>query len=180
MSKTRSARPSVPSPSTRPMRTELAKAVRAAAAEVQLAGEAAAKAMHAAIGAAWVWHSPDSPSLHTADAVAGNAAAAADFASKVASYVSRAAQQDFDAASDSDYEGLLERDLGHFPDLGRPVDPAESGPLGALWPDGEPAWIMIERLKAIAMEEARWHFEKSGVRWNGYVLKGFRTIVDMR
>ena len=63
--------------------------------------------MHAAIGTAWVWHSPDSPDLHTANAVAGNAAAAANFASKVASYVSRAAQQDFDAATASDYEGLL-------------------------------------------------------------------------
>jgi hypothetical protein len=43
-----------------------------------------------------------------------------------------------DAAARADFQILLELTLGQFPDLGRPIDPSEKGPLGPLWPYGSP------------------------------------------
>ncbi|MGD0042206.1 MAG: S8 family serine peptidase, partial [Isosphaeraceae bacterium] len=125
------------------------EAVRAAAAEIQLAGEAAAKAMHAAIGATAIARSPDVSTLFIADAVAGNAAAAAKFASKVVAGVSHNAQQDYESRATSDYEILLERRLGEFPNLGQPINPSESGPLGPLWPDREPKWFRTVAIRSV-------------------------------
>jgi hypothetical protein len=45
----------------------------------------------------------------------------------------------------ADYERLIQLRLGNHPDLGDPVDPSESGPLGPLWPDGEPEWFLKGR-----------------------------------
>lgn len=43
--------------------------------------------------------------------------------------------RDFDGSA-GDYERLLSLDLGTYPDVGRPIDPSESGPLGPfLQPD---------------------------------------------
>jgi hypothetical protein len=39
----------------------------------------------------------------------------------------------------ADFEGLMRLSPGSFRDLGDPVDPADEGPLGALWPNGAPA-----------------------------------------
>jgi len=39
----------------------------------------------------------------------------------------------------SDFEKLRELNPG----LGDPLDPSEAGPLGALWPAGEPAWAGV-------------------------------------
>ena len=113
------------------------EAIRAAAAKVQLAGEAAAKALHAAIGASYVARSPGVDTSHTADAVAGNAAASAKFAAKVISDHDKGVGEAYEAAVSSDYETLLKIGLGQFPDPGQPVDPAEDGPLGPLWPEEE-------------------------------------------
>ena len=41
----------------------------------------------------------------------------------------------------TDYDRLLELNLGDYPDLGDPIDPTETGPLGALWPEGAPEWF---------------------------------------
>ncbi len=40
-----------------------------------------------------------------------------------------------------DYRRILELKAGHFPKRGEPIDPREDGPLGPLWPDGEPEWL---------------------------------------
>jgi hypothetical protein len=71
-------------------------------------------------------------------AAAIDAAAAAHSAATAAG---RAAADDvaFVAAA-ADISRLLELKLGKPRTLGTPIDPSESGPLGPLWPDGEPEW----------------------------------------
>ena len=34
----------------------------------------------------------------------------------------------------------LQQNLGPYPELGEPIELSENGPLGALWPEGEPNW----------------------------------------
>jgi hypothetical protein len=48
------------------------------------------------------------------------------------------------AALYADMEKLLSLAHGTCEDLGPPVDPSESGPLGSLWPAGTPAWFTSE------------------------------------
>jgi hypothetical protein len=79
------------------------------------------------------------------------ARAGADAADKCAAAGRAAARAGVDAAdryaaraADDDYGKLLRLNLGKYPDLGQPVDPSESGPLGPLWPDGEPEWLRGE------------------------------------
>ena len=43
------------------------------------------------------------------------------------------------AAARADYDRLRSLNLGTYPDLGQPIDPTETGPLGPLWPEGPPA-----------------------------------------
>jgi hypothetical protein len=43
-------------------------------------------------------------------------------------------------AAQLDYERLLALNLGHFRDLGEPIDATEAGPLGPLWPGEPPTW----------------------------------------
>jgi hypothetical protein len=38
----------------------------------------------------------------------------------------------------ADFHRLAALDTAHCPDRGKPVNPSEAGPLGALWPRGEP------------------------------------------
>jgi len=40
------------------------------------------------------------------------------------------------AAARADYDRLLSLHPGTYPDLGEPIDPTETGPLGSLWPEG--------------------------------------------
>jgi hypothetical protein len=40
------------------------------------------------------------------------------------------------AAARADYDRLLSLNPGTYPDLGEPIDPTETGPLGSLWPEG--------------------------------------------
>jgi hypothetical protein len=44
-------------------------------------------------------------------------------------------------AADLDYRMLVSLNLGSAGSLGRFVDPSGQGPLGPLWPWGEPAWL---------------------------------------
>jgi hypothetical protein len=44
------------------------------------------------------------------------------------------------AAAFADLDHLLAMNLGEPGTLGQPIDPTESGPLGKLWPEGEPEW----------------------------------------
>ncbi len=48
----------------------------------------------------------------------------------------RTAQQDVE----NDIDILMSLNLGQAGTLGEPVDTGEAGPLGFLWPDGEPDW----------------------------------------
>jgi hypothetical protein len=56
----------------------------------------------------------------------------------------------FARATDSDFRKLVELDLGEYPAVGRTVDPSASGPLGPLWPDGEPEWLATAATKLTA------------------------------
>jgi hypothetical protein len=48
------------------------------------------------------------------------------------------------AALYADVETLKSMGHGSCLDLGAPVDPSESGPLGSLWPAGTPVWFVPE------------------------------------
>jgi hypothetical protein len=52
-----------------------------------------------------------------------------------ASEALRGAPVDFDGLVLSDVKQLDLLHLGAFPELGNPIDPSVSGPLGSLWPD---------------------------------------------
>jgi hypothetical protein len=41
----------------------------------------------------------------------------------------------------SDFRRLEKGQNGRYPELGTPVDPGETGPLGTLWPAGAPDWF---------------------------------------
>ncbi len=45
------------------------------------------------------------------------------------------------AALISDFDNLQRLAPGTSQDLGPPIDPSETGPLGSLWPLGRPGWI---------------------------------------
>jgi hypothetical protein len=56
----------------------------------------------------------------------------------------------FDAACASDLAKLARLRLGTFPELGKPIDPSENGPLGPLWPNGEPEpWPAYRKMKPL-------------------------------
>jgi hypothetical protein len=46
------------------------------------------------------------------------------------------------AALRADFDTLVRLRLGEPGTDGAPIDPAESGPLGPLWPAGTPAWFV--------------------------------------
>jgi hypothetical protein len=52
-----------------------------------------------------------------------------------------------------DLQALCDQKLGKFPELGPPVDPAETGPLGTLWPKGFPEHPDMQELARRYMEE---------------------------
>ncbi|MBV8678215.1 MAG: hypothetical protein JO355_13720 [Planctomycetaceae bacterium] len=132
-----------------------ANAARAAARAVDAARAAAAKAAAdsewvdadaAEAAAAWA-----NAAVHAADAAAcaaraANAARAADVAAAdaaaadAAEDTARAAWDTGRAAARGDLQRLRALKLGRPRTLGQPIDPAEGGPLGPLWPGGTPAW----------------------------------------
>jgi hypothetical protein len=96
------------------------------------AARAAADAAYAAVNAA------------RADAAyAAYAARAAADAAYAAVYTTaaRAAADAAYAAVYTDFKSLINLRLGRYPELGEPIDPSEKGPLGPLWPDGEPDFV---------------------------------------
>jgi len=75
---------------------------------------------------------------------AADVAAAAAAAAEAAEDTARAAWDTGRAAARAAARGDLQRlralKLGRPRTLGQPIDPAEGGPLGPLWPGGAPAW----------------------------------------
>ncbi|MBV8267761.1 MAG: hypothetical protein JO252_15655, partial [Planctomycetaceae bacterium] len=73
---------------------------------------------------------------------AANAARAADIAADAdaAEATAEAAWDTGRAAARGDLQRLRALKLGRPRTLGQPIDPAEGGPLGPLWPGGAPAW----------------------------------------
>ena len=104
-------------------------AYRAAIGTVYAAGLATGKVpAHAADGtdnAARVAHSVASAAASTACCFAFAARDTDPAAFETAAEVGRA-----------DYDRLVQLELGVFPDLGKPIDPTENGPLGSLWLHG--------------------------------------------
>src|SRR5271157_5858707 len=98
------------------------KAVRAAGAAARAgnAARAAARAVDAARAAA-----------------AKAAADAAEDTAHAAWNTGRAASR---TAARGDLQQLLALELGRPGTLGKPIDPAEDGPLGPLWPNAAPDW----------------------------------------
>jgi hypothetical protein len=103
-----------------------------AAVEAEAAKAAAEAAVYAAEAASNAARPSGAAVVTAVTATDENAKAAVD--KPFSGYVARAAE--------SDYEKLLALDLGNYPDLGRTVDPSESGPLGPLWPDEAPGWYV--------------------------------------
>ena len=116
------------------------RAADAAAVARQFAGgNAAALAAGAAQAAAQAtaavedsWADPN-----TADRVVRAATYAAGRASRAVAADRCAAVS---AAARADYDRLRSLNLGTYPELGQPIDPTETGPLGPLWPEGPPEW----------------------------------------
>jgi hypothetical protein len=77
-----------------------------------------------------------------ADTDAGKVARAAFYGYSDAAAAAHAAgaRDAFLAASVRDLAKLARLKLGAFPELGTSIDPSESGPLGPLWPEGQPQW----------------------------------------
>lgn len=92
-----------------------------------LAAGAAQAAVQAAAAVEDFWVQPDS-----ADRVVRAAAYAAGRAGRAVAAERCAA---LNAAARADYGRLLSLNLGAYPDPGQPIDPMETGPLGALWPE---------------------------------------------
>jgi hypothetical protein len=90
-----------------------------------LAAGAAQAAAQAAAAVEDSWADPNS-----ADRVVRVATYAASRASRAVPAVS--------AAAKADYDRLLSWNQGTYSDLGQPIDPTETGPLGPLWPEASP------------------------------------------
>ena len=113
------------------------------AAHAADAKEAAHAAAGAARAAAYAFDLPkcavyDRPVY--ASRVATEAADAALAAARAAAQASADAAAVL-AAARADFDRLLARNQGAYPELGQPLDPTESGPLGPLWPAGPPQWF---------------------------------------
>jgi hypothetical protein len=134
-------------------------AARAAARAVDAARAAAAKAAadsdwvdadDAEAAAAWADATVRAVDAAACAARAANAARAADIAAADAAAADAAedtAHAAWDAgraasraAARGDLHRLLALELGRPGTLGKPIDPAEDGPLGPLWPNAAPDW----------------------------------------
>lgn len=85
----------------------------------------------------------------SARAVVTAAYSAAALAADAAASVSPLAADVSSSAANRDYKRLMELEPGNFPALGRPIDPTETGPLGPLWPNGEPEWYVHAKYSGI-------------------------------
>ncbi len=103
----------------------------AGGAAAALAAGAAQAAAQATAAVEDYWVQPNS-----ADRVVRAAAYAAGRASRAVAADRSAA---VNAAARADYNRLLSLNLGSYPDPGQPIDPTETGPVGALWPEGAPS-----------------------------------------
>lgn len=107
-----------------------ARAARAASAA------RAANATHAALVA-------NAARAASAAAEAANAAEATETveaANVAATNATNVAATNANAAG-ADYDRLVSLNLGVYPNLGQPIDLAENGPLGPLWPEVPPKWF---------------------------------------
>src|SRR5271165_3614102 len=102
--------------------------------------DATVRAVDAAACAARAANAARAADIAAADAAAARAAAAADAAedtARAAWDTGRAASR---TAARGDLHQLLALELGRPGTLGKPIDPAEDGPLGPLWPNAAPDW----------------------------------------
>src|SRR5271166_2618355 len=102
--------------------------------------DATVRAVDAAACAARAANAARAADIAAADAAAARAAAAADAAedtARAAWDTGRAASR---TAARGDLQQLLALELGRPGTLGKPIDPAEDGPLGPLWPNAAPDW----------------------------------------
>jgi len=124
--------------------------------DAQAAAKAAAWAANASVNAAAAASCPSTAfyaarfaAYSAADAAvtrsAADAASAAESAYSAAALLSFAAgpapRTDTDRAMSGDLRRLVDLDLGDMRTLGREIDATRAGPLGALWPEGEPEWF---------------------------------------
>ncbi|MEK6236813.1 MAG: hypothetical protein N2C14_19065 [Planctomycetales bacterium] len=87
---------------------------------------------------------------YAAEAVASFAGLAAEGSGYGAAQAAKSSPDDEDAYAAAhaaitqfardDFEKLRALNLGEPRTMGESIDPSEQGPLGSLWPDGEPAW----------------------------------------
>jgi len=107
------------------------------------AAKAAAKAAAAAVrAAAYAFDLPKSAVYDQplyASRVAAEAVEGAKAAARAAGHAAGGAGA-FEAAAQADFARLLQLKTGSYPKLGQPIDPTKNGPLGPLWPAGEPDW----------------------------------------
>jgi hypothetical protein len=118
---------------------DIAKAATEAAAAIAVADADAA--CHAACHAAYYAARAAKAAAAADAAVTADAAAAAADAAAVAA----AAVAAVDAAR-ADFDRLILLHLGPLGEVGFPIDPSGSGPLGPLWPGGEPVWPQRHRV----------------------------------
>ena len=109
-------------------------------ADVCMAAKAAAKAASRVADAAGT---PDAVNAARVAEFAAYAVATPVYAAIVAYATATVAAKTasaVDAAARADYDRLLSLNLGTYPELGHPIDPTATGPLGPLWPEGPPEW----------------------------------------
>ena len=102
--------------------------------------DATVRATDAAACAARAANAARAADIAAADAAAARAAAdaaAAEDTARAAWDTGRAASR---TAARGDLHQLLALELGRPGTLGKPIDPAEDGPLGPLWPNAAPDW----------------------------------------
>jgi len=113
------------------------------AVDTAVAQDAARVASGAARAAAYAFDIPQS-AVYEHAIYASRVAAEADDAAQAAVRAADHAWADAQAvaaAARGDFERLLKLNHGTYPKVGDPIDPAEYGPLGPLWPEGPPAWF---------------------------------------
>ncbi len=81
---------------------------------------------------------PGVATISTATAVREQTTAAIQFALEAVCVLGKDAQNLLQNAVDRDVAQLASLNLGFYPEIGGFLDPTETGPLGALWPSGEP------------------------------------------
>ena len=111
-------------------------------AEAAAWADATVRATDAAACAARAANAARAADIAAADAAAARAAAdaaAAEDTARAAWDTGRAASR---TAARGDLHQLLALELGRPGTLGKPIDPAEDGPLGPLWPNAAPDWYI--------------------------------------